>query len=772
MLRLLLASSLLLAACAGNPEGLSTAADSGADGGAHDAGSDAGGAAPSDDGGFQLTAAQTYVFTPTPTLLAAGDFNRDGKPDVLLLFGAQYAGDHLIELFLGNGDGTLDSSPAPIDTLHPPRGLALADFNGDGELDAAIGICDDDGSHGAVLFFFGDGKGGFAAPRTFPASVCPFSLAAADLNGDGIADLVTVGPGPFVTAATGGAVQTYLGGATLAAAWGATLSTPGLGVATADLRGPGASDRPELPDLIVARVDGVQILQNQSTLGAAVLDFSGFPPLALAGGPYRVVRAADVDGDGRPDLVLSSVTARNVAVLLNRSRGGTLTLAPELAARVGREPTALALADLRGTGVPQIVAASASALLDGVTVVTLVGDQLSAAGAFTGSSAYGVDAADFNGDGRADLVISDEATQTLSVLLNTRPASPALDAGPFTVGPHAPIPPLPYNGGPVLQNVELFTLSYDGDPLQAQRDAYGDWVVSSAWYADVASEYGPGPGTNHNVHLSGAAPTSRGDSEVQSLIADLIADGGLPPPVPTDGGAPNQLYMIHFPPQTTISSLGLGTSCQSYCGYHSDNGVFSYAVIPSCGSSCGPLGLTVSHELIEASTDPFPMSNSAYSAANAAVSGFVGEVGDLCGFYAWTDGVHVATRSWSNAAAAAGTQPCIPAPAEPFAGVAPPSPAIVQVPVGQSVTLALEGWSTTPAGLFAVGVLPYGNSLVMPQFTPTAAVDAGLLLNGEATSLTIAVPAGAQPHQLGIVNLFAGYVDDNLFTWPLVVEAL
>ena len=777
--------TLLLTACAQNPNGLDAGPvpDAGphADAGANDAGlpKDAGRVLPPDDGGFQLVISEVISFGPQPTLLGVGDFNGDGKADVLQLFGAQGSGDHFAQLFPGNGDGTLDSSLMSLDTMHAPRGLAFADFDGDGHLDAAIGICDDDGSHAAVLLFLGDGRGGFASPQIYPVPVCPFALAAADVNGDGVPNLAFTGPGPFISA-TSGQLQIYLSGVALAdggtftPVWSTNLSSAGLGIALADLRGTG------LPDLAVAEANGVQIFQNQS--GAQDLDqmesagpeleFPAFPALSLAGGPYRVVHTADLNDDGQPDLVFSAIGTGNVAALLNESANRTLAFAPELETFGARQPTAFVFADMRGTGLPQIVTASASALLDGVSLVQLLDGGLAATPELVNSSAYGLDTGDFNGDGRPDLAISDEATQTLTILLNLPPTVPLPDAGPFMVGPHLAVPQVPDNGGPVIQNAELFTLTYDGDPMQFEDEQYADWMVTSQWYADVVSQYGPGPATNHNLRLTGPAPVMITDDGVWQLIASLIADGGLPPPVVTDGGAPNQLYMIHFPGGTTITSSDVGTSCQSYCGYHDDNGTFPYAVIPTCGPGCGNFGVTVSHEFVEASTDPFPRSNPAFTQTNLSEGGYLGEVADLCNYYTWTDGVHVATRIWSNLAAAAGTQPCIPAPDEPFAGVAPPSTTMVQVPAGQSTTLVVNGWSTSPSGPFAVGVLPYSDTLVTQGFVPAGEMDAGLLENGETTTLTISVAAGTPAHQIGVVNLFAGYVDDNVFNWPVVVESL
>jgi len=113
--------------------------------------------------------------------LAAGDLNGDDAPDLAVL-NADGAGPHLCVLFnSGTGQfGALDCYGAAT----APTSLAIADFNGDGHNDIAV----TDGSNVAIRL--GSGGGSFAAPISYPNT--GHGIATADLNRDGILDLLTV----------------------------------------------------------------------------------------------------------------------------------------------------------------------------------------------------------------------------------------------------------------------------------------------------------------------------------------------------------------------------------------------------------------------------------------------------------------------------------------------------------------------------------------------------------------------------------------------------
>ncbi len=118
----------------------------------------------------------------TPTSIAMGDFNGDGKQDLAV---ANYnSNPGTVSILLGNGDGTF-SGPTNLSAGDSPTWVAVGDFNGDGKQDLAVAIS----SSGTVSILLGDGNGNFGAATNFSAGGDPESVAVGDFNGDGKQDL-------------------------------------------------------------------------------------------------------------------------------------------------------------------------------------------------------------------------------------------------------------------------------------------------------------------------------------------------------------------------------------------------------------------------------------------------------------------------------------------------------------------------------------------------------------------------------------------------------
>ena len=121
-----------------------------------------------------------YGFVPD---VALADFNHDGFLDLAVTT------ENEVLVFLGRGDGTFQA-PTPYTNTAPfTNGVATGDFNGDGKPDIVVG------TSGAVLFYAGNGDGTFQPPVSTPTSLSMVDLVAGDFNGDGFLDLATVGPG-------------------------------------------------------------------------------------------------------------------------------------------------------------------------------------------------------------------------------------------------------------------------------------------------------------------------------------------------------------------------------------------------------------------------------------------------------------------------------------------------------------------------------------------------------------------------------------------------
>jgi hypothetical protein len=157
------------------------------------------------------------TFTPSPpvllpdsnsgfpqfSFLAVGDFNGDGKPDLVLQYSAitPTLASYLL-FFPGNGDGTF-APPAPAYQFPSSitcMSMAVADFNGDGNLDLACPnqeVIPPNGDYtpppGNISVLLGNGDGTFRFGSNVPVGAGPYYVVVADFNGDGKADLATAG---------------------------------------------------------------------------------------------------------------------------------------------------------------------------------------------------------------------------------------------------------------------------------------------------------------------------------------------------------------------------------------------------------------------------------------------------------------------------------------------------------------------------------------------------------------------------------------------------
>ncbi len=244
------------------------------------------------NGTFQT---QPAISTGIAGPLAMGDVNGDGKLD-LVSTGS---------VLLGNGNGTFQTPSGFFSGGLDPKAVALGDVNGDGKLDVAVA---NNVYGGTVTLLLGNGNGTFRAGQTIAVGPNPYAVALADINGDGKADLI-VGD----TSAGGSLVNVLLGNGngTFQAPQPIASSPDLLGIAVADVNGDG------IPDLIIANgiPNSVDVLlgNGNGTFGAPQTFAAGSHPYAVAIG--------DVNGDGRPDLVVANKASFTVSVLLNSGNG-------------------------------------------------------------------------------------------------------------------------------------------------------------------------------------------------------------------------------------------------------------------------------------------------------------------------------------------------------------------------------------------------------------------------------------------------------------------
>ena len=257
-------------------------------------------------------------------------------------------------------------------------------------------------------------QGLFDPATNYQTDLYPVSVAIADLNGDGIADLATSNVGQF--GASSASVMLGNGDGTFQARTDYATGNYALDVGISDLNGD------SIPDLAVLnRANG---LGGNSSVSVLLGNGDGTfqPQTSFGAGSYASGLAiGDLNGDGRPDLVTghSEGVENDVSVLFNNGDG---TFQSPVAYDTGGSPASVAIGDLNGDGISDIVAANATS--DSVSVLLGNGDGTFQARTdyAAGSTPYSVAIADFNGDNKQDLVVTTQNNGygfegTVSVLL-------------------------------------------------------------------------------------------------------------------------------------------------------------------------------------------------------------------------------------------------------------------------------------------------------------------------------------------------------------------
>src|SRR5438309_1633110 len=137
--------------------------------------------------------AQSYSVATAPETVTSADFNNDGKPDIAVVcYGDPSVGDDGgVSILLGNGDGTFQPATNLIAGKNPTR-IATGDFNSDGKSDLIV-VRGGDASvsdNGDATFFLGNGDGTFSPGQVLIQGKNPFAVAVSDLNADHKLDLI------------------------------------------------------------------------------------------------------------------------------------------------------------------------------------------------------------------------------------------------------------------------------------------------------------------------------------------------------------------------------------------------------------------------------------------------------------------------------------------------------------------------------------------------------------------------------------------------------
>lgn len=355
-----------------------------------------------------------YAAGNAPCAIAAADFDQDGAIDIAL---ADESTSAVLVLF-GQGSGSLGAAVAVGGVGARPRGLIAADLDADGRVDLATASFATD----SIRALRNVGGGAFAVLQPVPVLERPRWVDGADFDGDGALDLAT----PHAGVGALSVVHGQLGGSF------GHLTTPGLGgsvsgslhVATSDLDLDGDAD------LCVGTGPsfGYTSLMNGGSPAQWSPVFTG-----TAHGVSEWVSTGDVTADGIPDLLITSNDLGDYDTSLFAGAGTGALSVPSLSYLEVVKQAVHGAADLDGDGrVDMVLAQSAASLIS--PALLRVHRTSSPAPSFVTTTAVlpaavqGLLIADIDLDGALDIATLSREPRLVSVFLQRAPLAPAISS--------------------------------------------------------------------------------------------------------------------------------------------------------------------------------------------------------------------------------------------------------------------------------------------------------------------------------------------------------
>lgn len=369
----------------------------------------------------------------TPTFLAIGDIDSDGKPDIAVT----NQNSNTISVFRNissSGLLTTGSFATKVDftTAANPVGIDIGDIDGDGKPDIVV---TNNGAVSVSVFQNQSTSGSISLASRIDLTTGgnPCGVAVRDFDLDGKNDIAVVNnsgssvsiirnispPGLLTLASFFTKVDFPVGS-------GPILS------AVSDYDGDGK------PDIAVTNYtsNNISILKNTSTPGT--IDASSFATkvdLTTGTGPYAIA-AGDIDSDGKTDLVVANYNVNTVSVFRNVSTSGSIT-SGSFEAKVDFPATRVefvSIGDIDGDGKPDLVVPN----YNGGVVAVLKNNSVSGAinsSSFagkveftTGTAPWGAGICDFDGDGKPDIVVANGQSTSISLFRNTIADTPPVPA--------------------------------------------------------------------------------------------------------------------------------------------------------------------------------------------------------------------------------------------------------------------------------------------------------------------------------------------------------
>ncbi|AEA44924.1 FG-GAP repeat protein [Fluviicola taffensis DSM 16823] len=484
----------------------------------------------------------------TPKSISSNDFNGDGKKDLIVANSA----DNNFQLFLGNGTGGFTSS-GTFTTGTTPSSIISGDLDGDGDMDV---ITANFGSNN-ISIFYGNGSGAFSAATNLSVQTGPIQVRIGTLNADAFPDLV-------VANQTTGSISVLLssGATSYNTAVNYTTNASAAAIAIFDRDADGDKD------IVIGHNATSSVLMKFTNDGTGTLTNSGnIGTVAISN--ITALEATDLDGDADFDLIFTHSSGITKIYNVNGTGAlGTLGATVGSGSNIGRGLTIL---DINSDG-RQDVAAVYSPTGQSAQLVVSIASLTGTNAIYTLTNgprtfaaeigAADVAAGDFDGDGRIDLAVVNEISNSFNIHFNKTPKITA--GGPLTFcnGNSVTLtstPALWYDWDPNSETTQAISATATGNYYVTTSSSWSDWCSSNS--NSISVTVSPGPSAPTVTHPGGTTICQGNTVTLSSSQAtgnQWYRNGTL------ISGATNQTYLASISGSYTVTYTTAGcTSPQS-----------------------------------------------------------------------------------------------------------------------------------------------------------------------------------------------------------------
>jgi hypothetical protein len=345
------------------------------------------------------------------------------------------------------------------------------------------------------------------------------------------------------------------------------------------------------------------------------------------------------------------------------------------------------------------------------------------------------------------------------------------------------LPRTVYLGGPFLRNPEATTVTFGGEEpeLVGRLEAFGDIITQTSWWREVVNDYCLSPDdcigdgrAGYHVRLDRKLPAQVRDVDIELVLEDESRAGSL------SRLGREALVLVYLPAKVVLRDAFHPHYCRGGPrAYHRmlrlERASFAYAVVPRCGDEA-ELTSAASHEILEATTNPDPQNRGFAIEPVVDNAGFTAaglEPVDPCGLvtmdrHRTIESGFVVQRAWSNRAARAGHNPCVPSrPESPYLAFVPRKPTVRLAYEGATARIELEAASDRAVGWWAVSAIDQTGKQEGRRYVDVK-LDRARVAAGDVAVLTLRA-VKLHPRRMSIVGVVST-LGPHSHMWPILVS--